>query len=211
MELTPTLFLGRRKNYLPILEQLQRLYQEMDQSYDGVAAQYGFICNGCTENCCQTRFYHHTLLEYLYLMEGLQGLSRNEWQTVRETACRVNQHLNDADRQGKPARIMCPLNLAERCRLYPHRPMICRLHGIPHELHPPGGHVVRNPGCDAFLDQCRARGKTDYLPFDRTPYYRRMAMLERELRQKVGYAAKIKLTIAQMIATMDPNYEINIR
>jgi hypothetical protein len=88
--------------------------------------------------------------------------------------------------------------------------MICRLHGIPHELHGPGGRVIRNPGCDEFFDQCRESGRTDYIQFDRTPFYRQMAMLEKELRQKTGYVDKIKLTIAQMLVTIPDNaYEIN--
>ena len=54
---------------------------------------------------------------------------------------------------------------------------------------------------DAFLSQCRDRGKTDYIRFDRTPLYRQMAMLERELRLATGVNDPIKLTVAQMLAT----------
>lgn len=208
MELTPAPFIPIRKRYLPLLNQLQQLFQEMDRAYDKVAVQYGFACNGCTENCCLTRFYHHTVLEYLVLMEGIGRLSTGERQDVRQRSQAVNRQLTDADQKGQAIRIMCPLNQDGRCRLYPHRPMICRLHGIPHELHPPGGSVVRTPGCDAFFDQCRAYGKTDYVPFDRTPFYRRMAMLERDVRQITGYEGKVKLTIAQMIETItDPDHE----
>jgi hypothetical protein len=82
--------------------------------------------------------------------------------------------------------------------------MICRLHGIPHELpSSDGGTIVRNPGCDAFFDQCRDSGTTEYIRFDRTPHFTtQMAMLEKELRRKTGYAEKIKLTIAQMLVTI---------
>jgi hypothetical protein len=75
--------------------------------------------------------------------------------------------------------------------------MICRLHGLPHELHPEGGQMVRGPGCNAFEQQCR---KQPYVAFDRTPFYRRMAELERGLRQASGYGFKIKMTLAEMIA-----------
>jgi hypothetical protein len=77
--------------------------------------------------------------------------------------------------------------------------MICRLHGIPHELQRADGRIARSPGCEEFLNQCRQGGKTEYIPFDRTPYYRKMALLENELRLKTGVATKLKLTIAQMI------------
>jgi Fe-S-cluster containining protein len=105
---------------------------------------------------------------------------------------------------------MCPLNRDGQCVAYPYRPMICRLHGIPHELHRPGGKIIKNPGCDSFFDQCRDRGTTEYIRFDRTPFYQQMAMLEKELRQETGYAEKIKLTIAQMLVTItDEAYEID--
>lgn len=210
MDLTPTCFLSRRQCYLPLLDPLRDLFQDMDESYDTVAGKYGFVCTGCTENCCLTRFHHHTLLEYLYLMEGIRKLGMEDRQAIRQRALTADRQLTDADRKGRALRVMCPLNVDGRCRLYPHRPMICRLHGIPHELHPPNRRIVRNPGCDAFFDQCRARGKTDYIPFDRTPFYRRMATLERQLRQATGYEGKIKLTVARMVISItDPDHEID--
>jgi Fe-S-cluster containining protein len=212
MEFIPASVINHRRRYLPLVDKLQVLFQEMDRAYTVVAAQYGFVCNGCRENCCLTRFHHHTLLEYLFLLEGIRGLAPDERHVIRQLSIDANQHGRDADRQGRQYRVMCPLNQNGRCRMYSFRPMICRLHGIPHELHPPGGRIVRNPGCDAFFDQCRTRGKTDYIPFDRTPFYRRMALLERELRQIAGFEGKIKLTIAQMMETMtDPVYEIDRR
>ena len=212
MEPVPASVTADRHRYLPLLDRLQALFQEMDRSYEAVATQYGFVCSGCTENCCLTRFYHHTLVEYLFLFEGIRRLGADDRNTIRQRSIDAIQRGIEADQQRQPHRVMCPLNQAERCQLYPYRPMICRLHGIPHELHPPTGRIVRNPGCDAFFSQCRDRGKTDYIPFDRTPFYRRMALLERELRQLAGYNEKIKLTIAQMIVTMtDPDYEIDRR
>ena len=74
--------------------------------------------------------------------------------------------------------------------------MICRLHGIPHELHPPGQPVHYGEGCGAFAAQC---GTKAVFKFDRTPYYTRMARLEKELRQALGFFEKIKMTVARMI------------
>ncbi|MBR9984290.1 MAG: hypothetical protein KFF68_00125 [Desulfosarcina sp.] len=199
-----------RHRYLPVLKRLDALFGEMDRSYTAVAGQYGFACNGCADNCCLTRFYHHTLLEYLYLVEGLRSLDSDGRHAVFEKALTVSAAMNDADRQGRTLRIMCPLNRNDRCSLYPYRPMICRLHGIPHELHQSGGNPVKNPGCDSFFDQCRQHGQTNYIRFDRTPFYRHMAMLEKALRRETGYAHKIKFTIAQMLATFtDRTYEID--
>jgi Fe-S-cluster containining protein len=201
---------ANRNVYLSILDRLTALFQHMDQAYAAVADQYGFHCHGCQDNCCQTRFYHHTLIEYLYLLEGVRQLGRATWQAVRTQALSVMDQMAQADRQGKAPRIMCPLNENGRCLVYDHRPLICRLHGIPHELRRPHGSVLKNPGCDAFFEQCRKRGQRDYIPFDRTPLYRSMAMLEQTLRSKTGYHQKIKLTIAQMLAAItDRQYEIN--
>lgn len=210
MTLTPQPFLVTRQRHLPLLNRLETIFCQMDNAYAAVADQYGFRCNGCADNCCQTRFYHHTLLEYLYLLEGMRTLTADGRQAVRKQALAACNKMADADRQGDFIRTMCPLNRNERCILYPFRPMICRLHGIPHELHRPPGSIVRHPGCDNFLDQCRERGKTDYIRFDRTAFYRQMAMLEKELRMATGYVDKIKLSIAQMLVNMtDCTHEID--
>ena len=160
-----------RHRYLPLLKRLETLFGEMNQAYTAVAGQYGFQCNGCADNCCLPRFHHHTLLEYLYLVEGLRTLESDARHAMYEKALAVSAAVDDADRQGKALRIMCPLNRNERCTLYPYRPMICRLHGIPHELQRSGGKPIKNPRCNAFFNQCRQRGQTDYIRFDRTPFY----------------------------------------
>jgi len=93
-------------------------------------------------------------------------------------------------------RLMCPLNFDAVCILYPYRPMICRLHGIPHELHKPGQNPVYGPGCETFDCRCGDKG---YFKFDRTPFYRDMAALEQEARKTLGLAEKIRMTVAEMI------------
>jgi len=135
-------------------------------------------------------------MELLYLRSGLAALSL-------EHRIRIAHQAREADRQmafmahrGETGRILCPLNEQGRCVLYAHRPMICRLHGIPHSLHRPDGRVVTGPGCDAYYVQCGAAGG-DRL--DRTPVYTAMAGLERRLRDRLGVDQKIKLTVAQMI------------
>ena len=65
-----------RHVYVPFLDRLEILFSEMDRKYDEVADFYGFVCTGCENNCCLTRFYHHSLLEYLYLYEGYVALAQ---------------------------------------------------------------------------------------------------------------------------------------
>jgi len=206
----PESLLTHKQRYLPLLSRLASLFREMDRAYAAIADRYGFQCNGCADNCCLTRFHHHTLAEYLYLAQGLRTLEPVLRQAVRQQALTVCAVMTDADRDGERLRILCPLNRDGRCGLYAYRPMICRLHGLPHELHRPAEPVIEQPGCDAFFSQCRKSGKTTYIPFDRTPFYRQMALLENDLRLSTGYTEKIKLTIAQMLVTFtEKAYEID--
>jgi Fe-S-cluster containining protein len=173
-----------------------RLLAQMDAAYDRVAAKAGFVCNGCEDNCCRTRFYHHTLMELLYLQSGLVALPPGQQLRISDRAEAAAQQMKTLEWEGRPVRVMCPLNQQGRCVLYAHRPMICRLHGIPNVLRRPDGRVLTGPGCDAYDRQC---GPTSGDPLDRTPLYTAMADLERRLRQRLGVSRKIKLTVAQMI------------
>ena len=95
-----------------------------------------------------------------------------------------------------PVRLWCPLNDDGLCTLYHFRPMICRLHGIPHELQKPGQSPVYGPGCETFDRRCGHKG---YLKFDRTPFYRQVAMLEQEVKRAMGFDGKIRMSVAEMI------------
>ncbi len=180
--------------YKPYLDRLAAIFRKMDERYDEAAGKYGFVCSGCEDSCCKTRFYHHTLIEYFYLKRGFESLRANDRARFFSRALEVNSqwNLHSATDPG----VMCPLNEAGRCRLYAHRPMICRLHGIPHELnHPSKGRTI-GPGCDEFVIHC---GEKPYIPFDRTPLYLELADLEKTFRQKTGLSIKMKMSIAEMI------------
>lgn len=179
-----------------ILDDLATIFAEMDQAWDRVAASAGFQCNGCEDNCCRTLFYHHTLIEYRFLKEGLSRLAAGDLKKIRQRADKAIRLTEQAQISGELPRAMCPLNEKGRCRLYRFRPMICRLHGIPHQMQRPDGRGIEGPGCDDFYRQC---GPKDHPVLDRTPHYVEMARLERQLRQATGYTGKIKMTIAQII------------
>jgi Fe-S-cluster containining protein len=183
------------------LEKLADLFSRMEKAYETVAAAYGFECAGCEDNCCLTLFYHHTLLEYLYLYRGYAQLPAAERARLQHAAAQVNQALEQADKKRKAVRSMCPLNREGRCTLYRYRPMICRLHGIPNEMRRSGHAPARGAGCGDFDRQC---GDRPYIPFDRTPLYAEMARAEQTLREAVGFREKIRLTVAQMIAGFPP-------
>lgn len=180
----------------PYLDQLKALYAAMDQKYNQVADAYGFICQACQDNCCLTRFYHHTYLEYFYLLMGLQELPDVRQQEIGRRAVKAAKQHAAAEAGGSQSRIMCPLNHFGRCVLYRFRPMICRLHGVPHVVERPDGQRMFGPGCEAFTSSSQAKPPV-YL--DRTPFYRRLAALEKDLRKALPIEAKFKRTIAQMI------------
>jgi Fe-S-cluster containining protein len=179
------------------MSRLAVLFDKMDCGYAAVAGRYGFVCRGCKDNCCLTRFTHHTLIEYHYLLRGFASLDSDRRKNARRRADMVVDIMRMADASGLPIKEMCPLNAGNRCILYSHRPMICRLHGLPHELHPPGKDLRRHPGCDTFYDCCRP---SDYIRFDRTPFYMELSKLERDLRAALGVSEGIRMTIAQMLA-----------
>jgi Fe-S-cluster containining protein len=178
------------------LERLRRLYADMDAAYAQAAAGYGFVCEGCEESCCRTRFYHHTLLEYLCLHDGYRALTVGRREQIRERAAAVAAQQARDPAAGADTTPLCPLNDAGRCGLYAHRPMICRLHGVPHELRPPGRAPTRGPGCAEFHRRC---GRGVYHAFDRTPVYTAMARLESEFQQALGQRRRLRMTIAEML------------
>ncbi len=181
------------------LEKLEQLFVKMDAAYDSAAKQHGFVCNGCEENCCKTLFYHHTFLEFFYLVQGLQKLTVETRQALYKRAQKVVL----AQRAASAVTVfrkMCPLNQNSRCQLYAHRPMICRLHGIPYRLGF-GQAQKEGEGCHDFYQQAV---KTDSV-LDRTELYQELALLEKKLRAWINDSSKIRLTIAEMIVAIQEN------
>jgi hypothetical protein len=182
--------------YAVFFDALARIYEEMDRQYNTTAVRYGFVCNGCADNCCLTRFYHHTHIEHLYLVREFFRLDSRERIAILQQAEAVEERAREEGGGSPPLRAMCPLNIDERCRLYEYRPMICRLHGIPHEFRAPGRDPAYGPGCAEFVRKCGARSD---VRFDRTPFYARLAELELRFKRAAGLHEKFKKTVAGMI------------
>ena len=194
----------KRPIVVAFIGRLQEIFAKMDENYGTAAAYYGFQCRGCEDNCCLTRFYHHTFLEYLFIREGFKTLDQAEKDAIQATADEVCRQTARADSKGLPVRLMCPLNNDGMCQLYKFRPMICRLHGIPHELQKPGQRLISGPGCGAFYHQCSDKS---YYKFDRTQFYFDMAKLENDFKRAAGLTGRIKLTIAEIILSIEQGTE----
>lgn len=168
----------------------------MDQTWNQAARAYGFQCSGCKDNCCLSLFFHHTYVEKAYLRYGFSMLPKQEQQAIIHKAEHYCKNTFPPAQPNAPEskKIPCPLLRDGMCRLYQFRPMICRMHGLPHELHKPGHQVFKGAGCSAGCFD-----KKTYIPFDRTPYYREMAVIEMAFRSHAGKSTKIKQTVAQML------------
>jgi hypothetical protein len=184
------------------------LYNRMSSAYDNAAACYGFSCSGCDENCCEERFYHHSLSEFLYLFRGLESLDEKSRQGVFIRARDVLQLYRIHDAEGMVRRVICPLNIDGLCSLYDYRLMICRLHGVPYKMRMPDGTETQGAGCHK-LNWDMSSEKNAACMFDRTDLYRELSGIEIELRQKLGFGHRIKKTIAEMITDIDELFFYN--
>jgi len=178
------------------LDRLRVIFENMDQQYARAAAHYNFDCKGCRDNCCRTRFHHHTHIEYLFMLSGYRSLDLENRRVLKARAARICHAGDEVIKDDGTIPPMCPLNMDDLCSLYAYRPMICRLHGIPHKLRKPGQNAVFRPGCITFDQVCAHKS---YHRFDRTGFYIEMAQLEKEYKAAAARTGKIKMTIAEMI------------
>lgn len=182
---------------------LAALYKRMAGAYDLVASELAFTCEGCPDNCCDSFFLHHTLIEWAYLWQGLQELPPASLDKIKARAKRYLSEATASMAQGERPQIMCPLNDDGLCSLYKHRLMICRMHGVPAKITRPDGQTMQFPGC--FRCQELTGGREKVPEVDRTELYQELADLERQLVESTGRARpRIKITIAEMIVNGPP-------
>ncbi len=182
-----------------IFKPLQNLYNNMDKTWNKTAASYSFQCNGCEDNCCKSLFFHHTYIEKAYFIHGFNSLNHN---IKKQILIRAQGYCKKTFSQAEnitSLKIYCPANENTKCLLYRFRPMICRLHGLPHELNMPGVLPVKSPGCDAGMFNDKP-----YIKFDRTPFYKEMAQIESSFRKKNNKTDKIRQSIAQILTEKLP-------
>lgn len=173
---------------------LAEIYRAIDTAYHNAQMYYKFSCIGCVDNCCVTKFYHHTLIEELYLSEGLKVLDEK---TRKSLISRAKEVIDIHKSSPEDVRIMCPANENGLCILYEYRPMICRIHGVPYELHKMDLTVEHGEGCHMFI--AKNADKPKGCRVDRTRFYFAMADLEKEVREYFNFPGRYKKTTAEMI------------
>lgn len=186
-----------------LFHQLSTLYGEMEQAYSHVADQLGLSCSGCSDNCCTSYFLHHTHIEWAYLWEGIKACKEEKRGQFLQRAEDYVRTVAPLLSQGKTPHIMCPLNEEGLCRLYDHRLMICRMHGVPNSFVRPDGKRLRFQGCQ--ICQGLYTGTSTVPELDRTDFYRRLAALEiKWLEETAQPSFRVRLTLAEMLVKGPP-------
>jgi Fe-S-cluster containining protein len=186
-------------------EMMKALYDRMQEDYNSVAGHYGFNCEGCTDNCCSQRFHHRTYAEYHYLFKGLEEMSVSDPERVDTVFMRTRVHIDAYNRElvlGELLPLVCPLLFNNKCSLYEYRPMMCRMHGLPHRFTKPDGEEALGDGCHWFEANHQAERRVD-----RTAHYNELAKIEMDLRVKQGLMKRFKKTTAQMLFDMTEHME----
>jgi hypothetical protein len=193
----------RREERRQLFEELARLYADMERSYAETASRIGLSCSQCTDNCCVSYFQHHTYIEWAYFWEGLSACGEQRKEAIQGLAEDYLRRARERLEQGLRPNIMCPVNESGWCSLYGFRLMICRLHGVPNLIRMPNGTVRSFPGCAVCQELTRDRNDVPRL--DRTPFYHRLAGLEKRfLGSRYGKMPKVNLTLAEMIVQGPP-------
>lgn len=188
------------------IEKTLRLYSAMDEAYAEAAGRFGFSCSGCGDNCCEEKFYHYTLIEHLCIAGGMNLTPGEKKREICGKAELVKKIYDANGAGGTHGRIMCPLNFSGLCVLYEYRPMICRLHGIPHLVKKSGRPDERGPGCHQFrTGKDSPDGPVGGL--DRSPFYSEMAAIEIEFRKALRFTGRYKKTVAEMVLDISEGWK----
>ncbi|WP_419174185.1 hypothetical protein [Desulfosediminicola sp.] len=190
-----------------LTQRLESLYVEMEKQYNNVARALEFGCEGCSDNCCDSYFLHHTHAEWAYLRQGFLLLDQEQQETV---LARSKEYLEQSQKilaKGERPQIMCPLNENGLCILYKHRLLVCRTHGVPARMRRPDGQTLEFPGCFRCQEIVAEREKSGLKTprVDRTKHLTELVNIESELLEfKRHLYPRVKLCIAEMIVKEFP-------
>ncbi len=190
-----------------VIRSIENIYDQLESLYQDVAKQLEFSCEGCSDNCCDSYFQHHTYLEWAYLHLGLKELPLEKQVDLVMRAMDYREEVKKAQAAGNRPQVMCPLNEDGLCIMYKHRLLVCRTHGVPASITRPDGQSLVFPGCfrcQKIVDQ-KYMQTTEIPLVERTPFLRQLAILENELlHNNRSKYPRVKLTIADMIIEGPP-------
>jgi len=198
-------------NFTHLFQRYELLVAKADQAFGKMQKDYGAYikCKLHCSDCCHAIFGLF-LIEAAYLQQHFNQLSRKERQAAllrgkksekeyRELEKRLKTYANDPQMASYSIgreRIRCPLLSDHReCNLYIHRPITCRVYGIPLVIHGKA-HACGNAG---FKD-----GES-YPSFNLDEVQRELYLLSRELldraRRKDLERASLLISVSKAIKT----------
>jgi hypothetical protein len=187
-----------------LIVRMEEIYSEMEAAYELVARDLCFSCEGCSDNCCDSYFLHHTYAEWCYLWLGIDELPRQKQKEVLEKAHEYVIAAETALQRNERPQVMCPLNEKGLCMVYKYRLMVCRTHGVPAQITRPDGKTISFPGCFRCQEQVRENGGSSPV-VERTAMLTKLAFLEQELLENKRHLyPRVKLTIAEMLVKGRP-------
>lgn len=187
------------------------LVDRADQAFREVKGTHGPLirCEPHCSDCCHAVFGLF-LVEAAYLKQQFDGLGEEEKKAALERCREADEGLNRLEKMLKDheddlgmqayilarERIHCPLlDSHQECLLYPHRPITCRVYGIPTKIQGKA-HVCGKAG---FRD-----GET-YPVFDLDGTYRDLHLLSREFSKEAGSGhlekASLLISVSKAIST----------
>lgn len=195
----------------PYFRQYEALSQAADQVFDKVKAEYP-DCVKCDRECadCCHALFDLTLIEALYINARFNERFQDaERETALEKANRADRTIHklkrDAFRDLKAGKdendiladlatqkVRCPLlNAKDLCDLYDHRPITCRLYGIPTSI----GGLGRTCSLSGF------EGGNAYPTVDIDKIHSRLQVISAELLRDI-HSRNIKLVDLLMPLSM---------
>ncbi len=133
------------KKYQELLDGVDRIFQKMKEDY----AHEVRCDNGCTD-CCFALF-DLSLVEALYLNSKFSELDKDTQNMIMVEADKADRKVHKIKKRlfkdhkegvseqeilqkASQEKVRCPLLVNDRCVLYEHRPITCRLYGIPLDM-----------------------------------------------------------------------------
>ncbi len=196
---------------IDLFEKYKQLVAKGDAAFETIERDYG-SCIKCKPQCsdCCHAIFGLFLIEAAYIQQQFNRLDRKVRREVLSNAEKYEKALQKVEERLQAheddprmksyalskERVRCPLlNQDEECIIYPHRPITCRVYGIPTAIQG----KARVCGKAAF-----ERGES-YPTFDLDACYKELYQLSKELLVQMGQSdmekASLLISVAKVLKT----------